>query len=346
MNITQVGIDLAKLNFQVHGVDARGKPLLRKQLKRSQVAAFFAQLAPCLVGMEACGGSHFWARKLMEFGHTVKLIAPQFVKPYVKSNKNDAADAEAICEAVGRPNMRFVPIKNTEQQALLGLHRARQGFVIARTAQANQIRGLLAEFGLVIPVGIRCLEVKLPEFLEDAENGLPGVSRALFARLLEHFRALDRQVKQLEGEINACHRENTASQRLQAIPGIGPLTASALVASVGDATVFHNGRQFAAWLGLVPRQSSSGGKTNLLGISKRGDTYLRTLLIHGARSVLFSLKRDPVKANGWLAGVVNRRNPNIAAVALANKNARTVWALLAHGRDYQGSYRAANTMTA
>ena len=346
MNITQVGLDLAKSFFQVHAVDARGKVLLRKQFKRSQVAAYFAQLAPCLIGMEACGGAHFWARKLMEFGHTVKLIAPQFVKPYVKTNKNDAADAEAICEAVGRPNMRYVPIKNTEQQALLGLHRARQGFVAARTAQANQIRGLLAEFGLVIPVGIRSIERKLPEFLEDAANGLSGASRNLFARLLEHFRLLDRQVEELEREINAWHREDTASQRLHAIPGIGPITASALVASVGDAKAFHNGRQFAAWLGLVPRQNSSGGKTNLLGISKRGDTYLRTLLIHGARSVLFSWKRDPARADGWLARVANRRNPNIAAVALANKNARIVWALLAHGRDYQAGYRSTNATAA
>src|SRR5450755_2737906 len=293
MKTTQIGFDLAKAVFQVHGVDARGKVGVRKQLKRAQVIAFFTQLPPCLIGMEACGGAHFWARRLTALGHTVKLIAPQFVKPYVKTHKHDAADAEAICEAVGRPNMRFVPIKNTEQQALLGLHRVRQGFVTARTAQANQIRGLLAEFGLVIPIGIRSIERKLPEFLENAENGLSGASRALFARLLEHFRALDRQVEELERAINAWHREDTASQRLQAVPGIGPLTASALVASAGDAKVFHNGRQFAAWLGLVPRQSSSGGKTNLLGISKRGDTYLRTLLIHGARSVLLHLKRHP-----------------------------------------------------
>jgi transposase len=347
MNVTRIGVDLAKSVFQVHGVDARGKVVLRRQLKRSQVAEVFAKLTPCLIGMEACGGAHYWARKLTQFGHTVKLIAPQFVKPYVKSNKNDAADAEAICEAVGRPNMRFVPIKNTEQQALLGLHRARQGFVAARTAQANQIRGLLAEFGLVIPVGIRCIERKLPEFLEDAENGLSGASRELFARLLEHFRALDAHVHELEREIQAWHREDTASQRLQAIPGIGPLTASALVASVGDAKVFHNGRQFAAWLGLVPRQNSSGGKTNLLGISKRGDTYLRTLLIHGARSVLFNLKRDhPARADGWLARVAARRNPNIAAVALANKNARIVWALLAHGRDYAAGFSSIRPIAA
>jgi len=346
MNITTVGIDLAKLVFQVHGVDARGKVALRKQLKRHQIVAFFAQMPPCLVGMEACGGAHFWARKLAELGHTVKLIAPQFVKPYVKTNKNDAADAEAICEAVGRPNMRFVPIKNTEQQALLGLHRARKGFVTERTAQANQIRGLLTEFGLVMPVGIRSIGRKLPGFLEDAENGLSTVSRALFARLFEHFRALDRQVEELEREINAWHREDAASQRLQAIPGIGPLTASALVASVGDAKVFHNGRQFAAWLGLVPRQVSSGGKTNLLGISKRGDTYLRTMLIHGARSVLLHLKSHPDQAEGWLARLANRRNPNIAAVALANKNARTVWALLAHGRDYHAGYRSTHPAAA
>src|SRR5882724_7841531 len=196
MNITTIGIDLAKSVFQVHGTDERGKAVVSKVLRRSQMMQFFTQLPPCLIGMEACGGAHFWARKLTEFGHTVKLIAPQFVKPYVKTNKNDAADAEAICEAVGRPNMRFVPIKNTEQQALLGLHRVRQGFVTERTAQANQIRGLLAEFGLIIPVGIRCIERKLPEFLQDAENGLSGASRALFARLLEHFRALDRQVEE------------------------------------------------------------------------------------------------------------------------------------------------------
>jgi transposase len=340
MNITQVGIDLAKFVFQVHGVDARGKCTLRKQLKRQQMMAFFTQLRPCLIGMEACGGAHFWARRLTALGHTVKLISPQFVKPYVKTNKNDAADAEAICEAVGRPNMRFVPVKNTEQQALLGLHRARQGFVIERTAQANQIRGLLAEFGAVIPVGLRSIEGKLPEILEDAENGLSGASRALFARLFEHFRVVNRQVKELDLEINAWHREDSASQRLQAIPGIGPLTASALVASVGDARVFRNGRQFAAWLGLVPRQNSSGGKTTLLGISKRGDTYLRTLLIHGARSALLHLKHHPDQTEGWLARVAARRNPNIAVVALANKNARTVWALLAHGRDYQPGYRA------
>jgi transposase len=339
MNITTVGLDLAKAVFQVHGVDMRGKVKIRKQLKRSQVSAYFAQLPACLIGMEACGGAHFWARKLTELGHTVKLMAPQFVKPYVKTNKNDVADAEAICEAVGRPNMRFVPIKNIDQQALLSSHRVRQGFVRERTAQVNQIRGLLAEFGIVMPVGIRSIEGKLPGILEDAENGLSGASRSLFARLFEHFRALDRHVKEIEREINAWHRDNADSQRLEAIPGIGPLTASALVASVGNAHAFRNGRQFAAWLGLVPRQCSSGGKNTLLGISKRGDTYLRTLLIHGARAVMQTLHRQPNQADGWLARVTQRRHSNVAAVAFANKNARIVWALLAHGRKYQAEYR-------
>jgi transposase len=340
-NITTVGIDLAKNLFQVHGVDERGKAVLRKALKRTDVMNFFAKLLPCLVGMEACGSAHFWARKLIALGHTVKLMAPQFVKPYVKSNKNDARDAEAICEAVARPNMRFVALKTVEQQALLGLHRARQGFVSARTAQSNQIRGLLAEFGIVMPKGISCLERRMPEILEDAANGLLGSSRELFARLYAHFKELDRQVYELERQIKAWHRESVASRRLEAIPGIGPLSASALAASIGDAKAFKNGRQLAAWLGLVPRQHSSGGKEQLLGISKRGDTYLRTLLIHGARSVLLSLKRRAGRTEGWLARLAARRNPNIAAVALANKNARIIWALLVHERDYQAGYGAA-----
>lgn len=338
MNITTAGLDLAKSVFQVHGVDERGKEVLRKMLKRTEGASFFAKLPPCLIGMEACGSAHFWARKLSEIGHTVKLMAPQFVKPYVKTNKNDARDAEAICEAVSRPNMRFVPIKTVDQQALLSLHRARQGFVSGRTAQANQIRGLLAEQGIVIPKGIGYIERKVPEILEDAENGLPGSSRELFSRLFKHLRHLDEQVKELEVQIKAWHREDAASQRLQAVPGIGPLTASALVASIGNASSFKNGRQLAAWLGLVPRQASSGGKQRLLGISKRGDTYLRTLLIHGARSVLLSLKRRPDQNEGWAARLTARRNHNIAAVALANKNARIVWALLTRGQDYRAGY--------
>jgi transposase len=271
----------------------------------------------------------------------VKLMAPQFVKPYVKTNKNDAADAEAICEAVARPNMRFVPIKNGEQQAVLALHRARQGFVKARTAQANQIRGLLAEYGIVIPQGIGHITQRLPQILEDGENNLPGVFRQLLQRLGDHLKELDRQVGELEVQIQSWHRENEASKRLAQIPGIGPITASALVASIGDARSFENGRQLAAWLGLVPRQHSSGGKQVLLGISKRGETYLRTLLIHGARAVIRVAEGKAGHADSWLARLMGRRNKNVAAVALANKNARTVWALLAHGRDYEADYGTA-----
>jgi len=286
MEIATIGIDLSKNVFQIHGVDPRGKTALKKQLKREQMLPYFANFPSCLIGIEACGSAHYWARKLTALGHTVKLIAPQFVKPYVKTNKNDAADAEAICEAVSRPNMRFVPIKNGEQQAILAQHRARQGFVKARTAQANQIRGLLAEYGIVIPKGIGHIGKRLPEILEDGENELPGIFRQLIDRLGSNLKELDRQVKELEVQIQTWHRNSVDSKKLAQIPGIGPISASALVASIGDAKNFKDGRQLAAWLGLVPRQHSTGGKPTLLGISKRGDCYLRTLLIHGARSVV------------------------------------------------------------
>jgi transposase len=339
MKITTAGIDLAKNLQQVYGVDERGNAVLKKQLKRGQVVSFFVNLPPCLIGMEACGSAHHWARKLQKLGHTVKLMAPQFVKPYVKTNKNDAADAEAICEAVSRPNMRFVPIKNGEQQAVLALHRARQGFVKARTAQANQIRGLLAEYGIVIPQGICHITQRLPGILEDGESDLPGMFRKLLQRLGEHLKELDRQVGELELQIQLWHREHDASRKLAQIAGIGPITASALVASIGDAKSFQNGRQLAAWLGLVPRQHSTGGKSTLLGISKRGDTYLRMLLIHGARSVIRVAERKVGYAGSWLGRLIGRRHPNVAAVALANKNARIVWALLKYERDYQPDYQ-------
>ena len=265
-------------------------------------------------------------------------MAPQFVKPYVKTNKNDAADAEAICEAVSRPSMRFVPIKSIEQQAVLSVHRVRQGFVKARTAQANQIRGLLGEFGLVIPQGIRHIAQRVPALLEDASNELPLEFRQLIDRLTCHLKELDQQVRELERQIVAWHRSSELSRKLEKIPGIGPLAATALVASIADARSFNNGRQVSAWLGLVPRQNSSGGKSTLLGISKRGDVYLRTLLIHGARSAILAAKRQGECKNVWLANLLNRRHANIAAVALANKNVRTVWALLAHGRDFKADY--------
>jgi transposase len=271
-------------------------------------------------------------------GHTVRLMAPQFVKPYVKTNKNDVADAEAICEAVSRPNMRFVPIKSIEQQAILSVHRVRQGFVKARSAQGNQIRGLLGEFGLVIPQGIINVTKRVPEILEDASNELPVPFRHLISRLTEHLKELDRQVKEFEKEIIVWHRSSELSRKLEKIPGIGPLAASALVASIADARSFKNGRQVSAWLGLVPRQSSSGGKPTLLGMSKRGDAYLRTLLIHGARSAILAAKNKVDNTQGWLTDLLKRRHPNIAAVALANKNVRTVWAILAHGREFEPDY--------
>jgi transposase len=326
--------------FQVHGVDERGRVVLRKQLRRDQMTVFFANLAPCVIGMEACGSAHHWARTLKGFGHDVRLMSPQFVKPYVKSNKNDVADAEAICEAVARPNMRFVPVKSVEQQAVLSLHRVRQGFVKARTAQANQIRSLLGEFGLVMPAGISHIAKRVPSLLEDGSNLLPGSFRQLITRLTEHLKDLDTLVDEFEAQIKAWHRGSELSMKLEKIPGIGPLGASALVASIADANSFANGRQLSAWLGLVPRQHSSGGKPALLGISKRGDVYLRTLLIHGARSAIVAAQRKAVNTNVWLAGLLGRRHPNVAAVALANKNVRTVWALLAHGREFQPNYAA------
>ncbi len=337
MKITTVGIDLAKEVFQIHGVDEHGKVALCKQVKRKDMAKYFANLEPCLIGMEACGSAHHWSRKLGGYGHTVRLMAPQFVKPYVKTNKDDKADAEAICEAVSRPNMRFVPEKTVEQQAILSVHKARQGFVKARTAQGNQIRGLLSEFGIVIPKGIDVIAKRMPEILEDAENGLPGTMRQLLDRLTANLKEMDRQVDELEVQIQRWHNENAASRKLAEIPGIGPITASAIVASVGDAREFKNGRQMAAWMGLVPRQHSSGGKQTLFGISKRGDVYLRTLLIHGARSVI-RFAESRAKPESWLRQLMERRNKNVAAVALANKNARIVWALLAKDRMFRPDY--------
>ena len=301
MKITTTGIDLAKSVLQVHGVDEHGKAVLRKQLKRGQVMVFFAKLPPCLIGMEACAGAHHWGRQLQTLGHAVKLMVPQYVKPYVKTNKHDVADAEAICEAVGRPNMRFVPIKTVEQQVILTVHRARQGFVKARTAHGNQIRGLLAEFGVVLPQGISHLAQGLPEIVDDVENALPGSLRQLLARLHEHWQQLDRQVAQLEGEIERWHKNSEASQRVAALAGVGALSASALVATVGDGRSFANGRQVGAWMGLVPKQASTGGKPTLLGMSKRGDSYLRTLFIHPWGSLGGAASRAPSRAGRPLA---------------------------------------------
>ena len=309
MNIKRVGVDLAKQVFQVHGVDCQDKAVLRKRLKRDQVLKFFATLPRCLVGMEACGGSHHWARELQELGHDVKLVAPQFVKPYVKGNKNDANDAEAICEAIGRPTMRFVAVKTVAQQDLQAAHRIRSELVRQRTAKANQVRGLLAEYGIV--VGRR---------VEALRQGLTY---------------LDKRVTEMDKQLHALANNDPAAKRLQGIPGIGPITATALACAVGDGKLFKRGRDMAAWIGLTPKQHSGGGKEKLLGISKRGDAYLRTLLIHGARSVLkVAGNKDDLRSR-WLQQLCSRRNKNIAAVALANKNARVAWALLSKGLGYQ-----------
>jgi transposase len=271
------------------------------------------------------------------------MMAPQFVKPYVKTNKNDSLDAEAICEAVARPNMRFVPMKSPEQQSVLSLHTVRESFVHARTAQANQIRGLLLEFGLIVPQGMRHIYARVPDLIEDANNELPGRFRLLIDRLLQHLKELDRQVRELEREIELWHRCSEVSRRLETIPGIGPITASALVASAGDPSNFKNARQFAAWIGLVPHQNSSGGKTQLLGISKRGNVYLRTLLIHGGRALVQLAKTRVDRADTWLGKLTARRHHNIAAVAMANKNARLAWALLATGRSYEPMHMPARS---
>jgi transposase len=335
MTITTIGLDLAKNVFQVHGVDEHGKAVLRKTLKRAQVLAFFANVPTCLIGMEACAGAHYWARELAQLGHTVKLIAPQFVKPYVKGNKNDANDAEAICEAVGRPNMRFVPVKSVEQQDLQALHRVRSGLVQERTAKINQVRGLLGEYGIVIGQGVAQLRRGLPEILEDAENGLTAAARALFAHLREQIVHLDAQIAIYQTSIEQRCQASAACRKLIQIPGIGVLTATALVAAMADGSAFEQARQVSAWLGLTPRQDSSGGKAKLLGISKRGDSYLRTLLIHGGRSVVKAAANKDDAQSRWINDLVKRRNKNIAAVAVANKNARIAWALLQRDESYR-----------
>jgi transposase len=288
--------------------------------------------------MEACASAHYWAREFSRMGHDVKLIAPQFVKPYVKSQKNDANDAEAICEAAGRPNMRFVTAKTVAQQNMQAVHRIRSELVRQRTAKTNQIRGLLAEYGVIVPVGINALRRALPEIQEEAENGLSGLFRRLLDGLHADLVELDRRVDQLDDEIQTAAKEDETARRLQSIPGIGPITATALAASVGDGRQFRHGRDLAAWLGLPPGQHSSGGKDRLLGMSKRGDRYLRTLLIHGARAVIQTAANKTDPRSRWIVGVVTRRHKNVAAVALANKNARIAWALIVRGGTYDNQF--------
>jgi transposase len=335
MQVTTIGLDVAKNVLQVHGVNQRGHVILTKRLARKKVLPFFAQLSPCLIGIEASGGTHYWARELMKLGHTVKLISPQFVTPYRQSQKNDANDAAAICEAVSRPHMRFVPIKSVTQQDIQALHRIRERHMTARTALVNQIRGLLTEYGLVLPKGVHQIRQKVPFLLEDAENGLTMLAREWLEGLAAELRALDARIAETNAMIARVFKDNDACQRLARLDGIGPLTATALVAAVGDATAFKNGRQLAAWLGLVPRQRSTGGKTMLFGIRKGGETYLRTLLIHGARAVMRVVDRKHDAWSRWLQGVKARRGTNRASVAHANKTARVAWALLAKGERYR-----------
>lgn len=335
MKTTTVGIDLAKNVFQIHGVSETGKQVMNKPLKRKEVLPYFAQLPACLIGMESCGSAHYWQRELSKLGHDVKLINPAYVTPFVKRNKSDARDAEAICEVVARPCTPFVPNKSVEQQDIQMLHRIRSQAIKQRTAQSNQIRGLLAEYGLIIPLGIASVRRRLPEILEDAENDLSMLSREMFSDLYDQLIQLDNRVKQYDKKLVATMKNSDAYHRLQAIPGVGPLIASALLMAVGDAKLFKNGRHLAAYLGLVPKQHSSGGKERLLGISKRGDRYLRSLLIHGARAVGYRVKNDPNHANQWFYQLIQRRGFNKAVVAMANKMARQAWVILAREEEYK-----------
>ena len=346
MQITTIGLDLAKNVFQVHGVDGQGQAVLRKQLRRSQVVEFFAKVSPCTVAMEACGGAHHWGRTLQSLGHKVLLIAPQYVKPYVKSQKNDAADAAAICEAASRRHMRFVALKDVEQQSVQAIHTVRSGFIKQRTAISNQIRGLLAEFGVVIPVGLSTLRSQVPVIVQDQDNGVPVMVKTLIGTLLDQVKLMDDQIAQLDCQIRQWALRNEAAKRLQQVSGIGPISASALVAGVGNARQFANARQMAAWMGLVPRQHSSGGKTVLLGITKRGDKYLRTLLIHGARAALLAYQRNPATMPERIKNLLARKHPNVACVALANRNARIAWALLAKGDHYRSDLESPMPMAA
>jgi transposase len=323
MQIVRVGLNLATHVFEGHAVDASGRVVLRKTLRRDAVAQFFSELPACVVGMEACSGAHYWAKVLADLGHEVRLVAPQFVKPYVKSNKNDRNDAEAICEAAAdRPCMRFVPVRSTGQLAIQAVHRIRQRLVGDRTRLVNQIRGLLAEHGVVIARDITRLRHALVQIVEGSEPGLNELLRDLVCEMKTELAELDRRLAGYNRRIEELFRSNEMCQRIGKIEGIGPITATALVAAVGDRSCFRNGRQFAAWLGLVPRQQSSGGKARLFGISKRGDQYLRTLMIHGARAVLGRSGGKQDARSRWIGQMRERRHPNVVAVALANKNAR------------------------
>lgn len=333
MNIIRIGIDIAKHVFYLHGVDAQGNTALRKKLQRHDLLAFFARLAPCLIAMEACSGSHYWGRELRKQGHDVRLISPQFVVAYRNNQKNDYNDAQAICEAASRANMRFVAIKSEEQQAALMVHRIREQCIAERTSKANQIRGHLHEFGVVVPQGVTKIIALLPSLLDD--NNLPALLKSLLRDLLDDIHHINQRVDALDKQIHAFVKANDTANRLMTISGIGPITASALVATTGDPHLFKNSRQFTAWLGLVPKQFSSGGKTRLGGITKSGDGYLRKLLIQGARAVLFRSGTHTDQRSLWINQLRSRKPDNVVATALAAKLARTAWAIMTRDETYQ-----------
>lgn len=333
-NIKVLGIDLAKNVFQIHGADAKGKCVLRKRANRTELKEFIANLPPCIIGLEACGGAHYWARYFKQLGHEVRMMSPQFVKPYVKSNKNDRNDAEAIAEACMRPTMRFVPIKTIAQQDVLMLHRAREMVIKNRTAQANQIRGMLIEYGITLAKGLSKIR-QLPMVLEGYKERLTPVMTTLVLKLHEQFKVYDEQVKTYDRQLEQLAKQDKVCQEIQKIAGVGPITATAIVATIGDANVFKNGREVSAWLGLTPRQHSSGNKIVLGGISKRGDRYMRKLLIQGARTAVKVCEDKADKLSHWVAKKKERCGFNKAAVALANKNTRMIWAIMATGECYR-----------
>jgi transposase len=335
MQVTRIGLDMAKSVFQVHGVDAHGKVRVRKQLSRSKVLPFFAQLPVCRIGMEACGSAHYWGRELQKLGHDVRLMAVPLIKPYRTKQKNDRNEAEAIGEAGSRPQMRFVPIKTVEQQAVLTVPRARELLVTERTAVANQIRGLLLEYGVALAPGSQRLRRELPNVLSAADDTLPTLARTVVTELQARLLELEERIAGHDRQIAQVARQTDAAKRLMRVEGVGPIRATAVVATIGDAKAFHHGRQFAAWLGLVPKQFSTGGKPLLGRITTRGNVYLRTLLIHGARAVLQSTGKRTDAKSVWVEEVRRRRGDNIAAVALAAKHARILWALLAREQEYR-----------
>jgi transposase len=333
--VATVGLDIAKSIFQVHGIDVEGNVIIRRKLKRRYLLAFFQKLPPCLIGIEACASAHHWSRELKALGHTVRLMPPAYVKPYVKRQKNDATDAEAICEAVRRPTMRFVETKTPEQQSCLMLHRTRHLFIRQQTSVINAIRAHLAEFGIVAPVGRKGVEELLGVVADLDDKRVPEVARACLATLGAQLRDLKERILQFDRMINAWHRSNETSKRLDAIPGVGPALATALVASVANPRAFRSGRDFSAWIGLVPKQNSSGGKDKLGSISKQGDRYLRGLFTTGALAVIRYAKIHDTGHRPWLTALLARRPTKVAAIALANKIARMAWAMMAKGERYR-----------